>query len=76
MKGPASSIASGWKFHDWILAIFLLVFFLTLFALGVHGIAPNSAVGVALHNAGQAVGHALQYIGAGFNLVASWFLQL
>ena len=71
-----SKRTSGWKLHDWLFFIFFAILLATIFTATVHTFFPTSSVGIGLHNAGQAVGHALQYIASGFNLVASCFLQL
>jgi hypothetical protein len=74
--GPLSSRMSGWRLHDYLFAIFFVVLIAGVVTTTIHAVAPNSAAGVDIHNAGQAVGHALEWLASGFNLVASWFLQL
>ena len=76
MAGPVSSRTSGWKLHDWLFALFFVVLIVSLLGAAVHAVAPNSGVGIALHNAGHAVGNVLLIIASFLNLVAGWFNSL
>jgi hypothetical protein len=71
-----SSRTRGWNLIDWVVALFLFVLIATLVVVVIRAAAPNSALAIALHNAGLATSRFLLLIASFFTFLASLFAQL
>ena len=74
--GPLSSRTTGWKLHDYLFAIFIVILLTALLTTAIHTFAPTSQLGLDIHKAGQATGNVLKWLADGLLIVAGWFLQL
>jgi len=64
--------ASGWKFYDWIVFVFIVIVVCVL----IRMIDPNSGVAHALHLGFHALVLFLQWIAIGLNNLAGLLNQL
>lgn len=68
-----SKRTSGWKLHDWLFFIVIVVILFAVITGLLHGFAPTSGASEALHKAGLQVSHFLSWVASFFTMLASWF---